>query len=464
MINTKIDEALEKQRKFFDDSKTLDVKQRITWLKTLQKSLYDNEEEILNALRQDLGRNPNVSYIFELKSVYLELKKFIRHLKHWTKETHVKPMLLLFHKKARIVHQPHGQVYLIVPFNFPVLLGLEPLVGALGAGNVVFYKPSKLTPSVNKIIKKVLSVFPEELVYFCDDSLSTAELGELNEYAWDFIFFTGSGSTAAKIYGEQFKRFIPAVFELGGKSPMVIDETADLELSAKKFLATKLINSGQICVAVDYIIIQKNIAEKFNQVLTDIYNKHFSNNQYYNGNLITKEKATEVEKWISGEDPTKFIIKKDHNIKGYNELKFAFISYDDVKNKQYLQQELFSPISYYLTYETKQDVVNIIKKYNYPLVMYCFSKNQNFINYLKYHTQSGAFVVNDTLVHVFDTNLPFGGIKSSGLGKYHGKYSFQAFSINKSVISSKWYGDSKIFDQEQIYDEKTWLGRWARKH
>lgn len=464
MINEKVDGILKRQREFFDSSNTLSIEQRITWLKLLQESIKKNEENLLIALKQDLGRQANVSYVFELKLVYEELKKFIHHLKHWAKDSWVKPMFLLFHKKARISHQPHGQIYLIVPFNFPVLLGLQPLVGAIGAGNVILFKPSKLTPSVNKVLKTILSALPNDLVYFLDETLSRDEVTKLNKYPWDFVFFTGSLSTAAKIYSEQYDRFIPAVFELGGKSPMVIDETADLTLAARKLLTTKLINSGQICVAVDYLIIKKEIEENFKKILVQVYEKDFSNNQFYNGNLITKEKSDEVNDWIDHENEQNFLIKKYHNVKGYQELKFAFIKYDDVNNKNYLQNELFSPISYYLTYENKEDIVKIVKQHNYPLVFYCFSKNNDLINYLKYHTQSGAFVVNDTLLHVFHSNLPFGGIKSSGLGRYHGKYSFESFSINKPFMRSKWYGDAKVFDPEQLFDDNNWLARWIKKH
>ena len=463
MNNINIQNKLQSQRKFFDEYKTYDINQRIVWLKTLKQSLINHEQELLVALKQDLGRDETVGYMSEVKLVYHELNNFIKHIKKWSKDTYVKPILLMFHKKARIAHIPHGQIYEIVPFNFPILLSLQPLTAAIACGNVVTLKMSNLTIHVNEVIQKIVSVLPNDLVYYLDEKLENIDYEDLNQYPWDFIFFTGGIDTAKKIYSQQYFRFIPTVFELGGKSPMIIDDTINLKFAATKYLTTKLINSGQICVAADYLIIKKDVVQEFTKILKEVYETNFKNKRFYNGNLISKTKVDEVNSWLNKQNKNDFIIYDMHNVKGYDELKFCFIDYKNVCDKQYLDHELFCPIGYYYTYSETSDILDIIKLHPFPLAFYCFSKNKTLINFLKYHTQSGAFIVNDTLVHVFQSNLPFGGIKSSGLGQYHGKKSFLTFSINKPCLESKWYGD-KLIDENRLFDKNYWLTKIIRKH
>ena len=463
MKNLNIQSRLQAQRKYFDKYQTYDINQRIQWLKALKKSLINHEQELLEALKKDLGRDETVGYMTEVKLVYHELNNFIKHIKKWSKDTYVKPILLMFHKKARIAHLPHGQVYEVVPFNFPILLSLQPLTAAIACGNVVALKMSNLTINVNQVIQKIMNVLPKDLVYYIDEELDAIDYEDLNEYPWDFIFFTGGIDTARKIYSQQYFRFIPTVFELGGKSPMIIDDTIDLKFAATKYLTTKLINSGQICVAADYLIIKDNVIEAFKKTLKEVYETSFKNKTFYNGNIITKKKAEEVNDWLNKQNKDNFTIYDMHNVKGYDELKFCFIDYQNVNDKIYLDHELFSPIGYFYTYNNLSDILNILKLHPYSLAFYCFSKDLNLINFLKYHTQSGAFIVNDTLVHVFQSNLPFGGIKSSGLGQYHGKKSFLTFSINKPCLESKWYGD-KLIDENKLFNKDYWLTKMIKKH
>ena len=322
---------------------------------------------------------------------------------------------------------------------------------------------SNLTINVNKVIQKIISVLPKDLVYYIDEELDAIDYEDLNQYPWDFIFFTGGIDTARKIYSQQYFRFIPTVFELGGKSPMIIDDTIDLKFAATKYLTNKLINSSQICVAADYLIIKDNVIEVFKKTLKGVYETSFKNKTFYSGNIINKNKAEEVNIWLNKQNKNDFIIYDMHNVKGYDELKFCFIDYKNVIDKTYLDHELVCPIGYFYTYNNLSNILDIIKLHPYSLAFYCFSKDLKLINFLKYHTQSGAFIVNDTLVHVFQSNLPFGGIKSSGLGQYHGKKSFLTFSINKPCLESKWYGD-KIVDENKLFDKNYWLTKMIKKH
>ncbi len=459
MINQELAKILKDQRDFFDSFQTFDINKRKNWLNLLKNNLIKYEDELLKALNSDLGRDEAVGFMTELQIVYHELHLFYKNIKKWSKDTKVKSSLLMFHKKAKIVHNPHGQVYLIVPFNFPILLSLQPLVASIACGNVTFLKMSNMTPNVNQVLKKILAILPKEVVYFLDEQISSEDRDELNKYPWDFIFFTGSKQTASKIYASQYHNFIPSVFELGGKSPMVIDDTINLELACKKYLNTKLINAGQICVAADYLIIKKNVEKDFVNTLQKIYNSDFAKASYFTGNLISEQKAIEVNNWLEKQD--KLIINDHKNVKGYDEVRFAFINYLDAKDTSYLDNELFAPIGYYHTYSDNEEIINIVKKHNFPLAFYCFSNDQNLINYLKTYTQSGAFVVNDTLIHVAHPNLPFGGIKNSGLGKYHAKQSFETFSVNKAYLNNNCL--NKLVNENKFFEKNYWIFKKIRK-
>ena len=443
-------------QKFFLSQTTFDVKQRINWLKTFKNAIKQHQDELLAALKQDLNRSIAIGFLTEVQIVYHELDTFIKHLKCWSKDSYVPPILLLFHKKARIIHSPHGIVYLIVPFNFPILLSLQPLVASIGCGNVTVVKMPTLTPNVNKVVQKILSYLPNELVSVLPNNLTQDDRHDLNYYPWDFIFFTGSKNTAAKIYACQYNRFIPTVFELGGKSPMIVDDTCDLKLAVHKYLNTKLINAGQICVAADYLILKENIVQEFTNLLVNIYHKEYQNSNIYTGKLISQNKIDEVQHWIDKQNQQDFILLNYQTVDNLKQLQFCFIPYSKCQDKQYLENELFSPIGYYYTYHDIGDLTKIVKSHDNPLVLYCFSKDKSLINFCKHYFASGAMVVNDTLVHVFHGNLPFGGVKDSGLGKYHGKYSFLTFSHNEPYLYSKWYGD-KIIDENKLFDENFFL-------
>lgn len=443
-------------QKFFASQSTFDLNQRLRWLRTFKQAIQENQAELLKALQQDLNRSLAIGFLTEVEIVYHELDTFIKHLKHWSKDSYVPPILLLFHKKARIIHSPHGIVYLIVPFNFPILLSLQPLVGSIGCGNVTVVKMPTLTPNVNKVIRKILSYLPPELVSVLPDNLTGDDRHDLNYYPWDFIFFTGSKTTAAKIYSCQYHRFIPTVFELGGKSPMIVDDTCDLKLAVKKYLNTKLINAGQICVAADYLILKENIVNQFTKLLVEIYHQEYENSSIYTGKLISQKKIDEVQQWIDKQHQQDFILLTYHTVNNQKQLQFCFIPFAKCEDKSYLDSELFSPIGYYQTYHDFNDLSKIVKTHDNPLVLYCFSKDQNLINFCKHYFASGAMVVNDTLIHVFHANLPFGGVKDSGLGKYHGKASFLTFSHNEPYLYSKWYGD-KIIDENKLFDENFFI-------
>lgn len=436
---SKILETYNKQKEFFKKGKTLDIEYRLDALRKLKKVIKDNEEEILEALRKDLGKSDFEGYTTEVSLVYEEINIALKKLKSWAKNKRVKSPLALFPAKSYIKYEPYGTVLIIGPFNYPFQLNLAPLVGAIAAGNTAIIKPSEYVMATSNIIKKVLEqTFDEEYVAYIDPTRGKEVVEELLEMRFDYIFFTGS-ITVGKIIMKAASKFLtPVTLELGGKSPCIVDNDAKIELAARRIVWGKLINCGQTCVAPDYIYVHKSIKSKFLEELKKEiikqYGENPKNSEDY-GKIVSEREFNRLMSYIE---------KDNIEFGGDCDLEKLYIEPTILNNitweNKVMEAEIFGPIFPVLEFENLDDVIEEVNNREKPLALYYFSNNNEKVDKVLKYTTSGGMVINDTLMHVSTTYLPFGGVGNSGMGKYHGKDSFYTFSNAKAVVNrGTWY-------------------------
>lgn len=436
---SKILETYNKQKEFFKKGKTLDIEYRLDALRKLKKVIKDNEEEILEALREDLGKSDFEGYTTEVSLVYEEINIALKKLKSWAKNKRVKSPLALFPAKSYIKYEPYGTVLIIGPFNYPFQLNLAPLVGAIAAGNTAIIKPSEYVMATSNIIKKVLEqTFDEEYVAYIDPTRGKEVVEELLEMRFDYIFFTGS-ITVGKIIMKAASKFLtPVTLELGGKSPCIVDNDAKIELAARRIVWGKLINCGQTCVAPDYIYVHKSIKSKFLEELKKEiikqYGENPKNSEDY-GKIVSEREFNRLMSYIE---------KDNLEFGGGCDLEKLYIEPTILNNitweNKVMEAEIFGPIFPVLEFENLDDIIEEVNNREKPLALYYFSNNNEKVDKVLKYTTSGGMVINDTLMHVSTTYLPFGGVGNSGMGKYHGKDSFYTFSNAKAVVNrGTWY-------------------------
>ncbi|VEU80286.1 aldehyde dehydrogenase [Haploplasma axanthum] len=432
-------ELISKQKIFFNLGKTLSYDTRIKYLKKLKEEIVNNEAEIEDALYKDLGKSSGESYMTEIGPVLKELNFQIKHLKKFMKPKKVGSPLALFPAKSYIYPEPLGTVLIISPWNYPFLLLLDPLIGAIAAGNTVIAKPSEFSTATTKITQKILqNVFEDEYVTVVEGEVY--ETTKLLEERFDYIFFTGSTNVGKIIMNAASKHLTPVTLELGGKSPAVIFNDADIKLAAKRIAFGKLINAGQTCIAPDYILIDKTKKEEFityyKMYIEEFYTDTPLENDLY-PKIISKK---HFDRLIS--------LYKDEDILfggKYNDVKIepTLLDIKDV-NVKIMQEEIFGPILPILTFEKVNEVFEYLSKEEKPLAFYAFTRNKEIKKRILTTTSSGGLIFNDTLMHFANNNLPFGGVGYSGMGKYHGIDTFKTFSHYKAVVDRKTWLDINI--------------------
>lgn len=424
IINNQID--------YFNSRKTLNVNFRIQLLKSLKKEIELNEKEIENALNKDLGKSNGESYLTEIWFVYSEIKIALKNIKKWVKRKPIRSSLLNFPSSDFIVPEPYGNTLHISPWNYPFQLSIAPLVGAIAAGNTVLLKPSEYSINTSIILEKILAkVFDDGFVKVVQGGPEVAS--KLLEFKWNYIFFTGS-ITVGKIVAQQAaKHLTPVTLELGGKNPCVIDETASIKVTAKRIVWGKFTNCGQTCIAPDFLIVNRKIKEKLikeiiNQLSVAYSNKPIESIEY--GRIISEKHMNYLSSLLEDQ---KILYGGHFDIeKKYFEPTIIEINNFDSK---LMKEEIFGPILPIVEYDNFNEVDEIIKRYKYPLAMYIFTKNIAFGKKFLESYPFGGGAINDTVVHIANDRLPFGGIGSSGMGKYHGKSTFETFSHYKPYIS-----------------------------
>ena len=424
IINNQID--------YFNSRKTLNINFRIQLLKSLKKEIELNEKEIENALNKDLGKSNGESYLTEIWFVYSEIKIALKNIKKWVKRKPIRSSLLNFPSSDFIVPEPYGNTLHISPWNYPFQLSVAPLVGAIAAGNTVLLKPSEYSINTSIILEKILAkVFDDGFVKVVQGGPEVAS--KLLEFKWNYIFFTGSIAVGKIVAQQAAKHLTPVTLELGGKNPCIIDETASIKVTAKRIVWGKFTNCGQTCIAPDFLIVNRKIKEKLikeiiNQLSLAYSNKPIESIEY--GRIISEKHMNYLSSLLEGQ---KILYGGHFDIeKKYFEPTIIEINNFDSK---VMKEEIFGPILPIVEYDNFNEVDEIIKRYTHPLAMYIFTKNIAFGKKFLESYPFGGGAINDTVVHIANDRLPFGGIGSSGMGKYHGESTFETFSHYKPYIS-----------------------------
>lgn len=427
---------LEKQRMFFQSDKTKTIAFRKKMLLKLYYAVKNNEEQIYAALKSDLNKSEIESYLTELQMVYSEIRLALKKIATWQKPKKVKTPITHFPATSYIYHEPYGNVLILSPWNYPIQLALVPLVGAITGGNCAILKTSKSSKNVSYIIKKIINeTFPNEYIYCASDEYSYDDILALQ---YDLIFFTGSENVGKTVMKAASKHLTPVVLELGGKSPCIIEKTANIKLAAKRLAWGKYLNSGQTCVAPDYVLIDSSIKESFLQEFTlqikAMYQNPLTNPNY--PKIITEHHFKRLIALIENE-PNKFGGNSDKEKQIIEPTVFTNASFDD----PVMKEEIFGPILPIISYENIKDVVKILKSKPKPLALYLFSENNSLTKSIINTLPFGGGCINDVIMHLANHHLPFGGAGSSGMGNYHGKFSFDTFTRNKSVLKGKSFLD-----------------------
>ena len=412
-------------------NQTTDIKYRKESLKKLLHVITQNEEAIITALYNDFKKPAFEAVLTETNYVIGDLKETIKNINSWAKPKKVWSSLLNFPSSDYIYSEPYGNVLILSPWNYPFQLALCPLVAAVAAGNKVTLKPSELTPHTSAIIAKIISeTFPvKDVVVVTGDATIAADLLKKR---WDYIFFTGSVGVGKIVAKAAAENLTPVTLELGGKSPCIVDETANLELSARRIVWGKIINAGQTCVAPDYILVHHKMKDTFVKFLIQEIEKALGPNPEESADYARIINLKNWQRQLSLLENQKILYGGQST---QDSLYLAPTLLDEPKmDSLVMKEEIFGPILPILSYESKDEIDKIISSFDKPLALYLFSQNNYFIDEVLQKYSFGGGCINDTVIHLVNNNLPFGGVGNSGMGAYHGKLSFDIFSHKKSIV------------------------------
>ena len=438
-----ISKKYEKQKKFFNSGTSKTIQYRINSLKKLKKNISLNENEIINALKSDLGKSETETFFSEIALIYIEINLALKNVKRWSKKRKVSSSLINFLSSDYIIPEPYGVTLNISPWNYPFQLSISPLIGAVAAGNTVILKPTEFSSKTSEIIKKIIeNTFEKGHV---DVILGGPEIGsKLLDFNWDYIFFTGSTNIGKIVAQKAAINLTPTTLELGGKNPCIVDETANLKVASKRIVFGKFLNCGQTCIAPDFILVHESVKKDFTEKIIDrikkIYNEDVENSENYS-RIINKKHFSRLMKLLE-EDK---IIYGGKNNPNSNFIEPTLIDGSNF-NSSLMKEEIFGPILPVVSYSNKDELKKILDNYKDPLAFYIFSNDKKFSNELIKKYSFGGAAVNDTISQIVNHRLPFGGIRNSGLGSYHGKQSFKTFSFYKPYIVK-----SNIFDLNAKY-------------
>lgn len=441
---TIIRDKFNNSKAFFNTHKTKNLKFRKQQLKLLSKNIKNHENELLDALYKDLGKSKVEAYATEIGMLLKSIKLMRKELKNWSKTKQTDTPLYLFPTKSYIKKEPYGTVLIIGPFNYPVQLVFEPLIGAIAAGNTAIVKPSKLTPHVAIVIKDIIEdTFDEAYVSVVEGGIE--ETQTLLSLPFDYMFFTGSEKVGKIVYEAAARKLIPVTLELGGKSPVIVDDTANIKVASERISFGKFTNAGQTCVAPDYILVQRKVKndliKALKKTITEFYGENIEKSPDF-GRIVNQKHFNRLNDLIQ--------IHKDNVVFGGNsskeDLYIEPTLLDNITNdNKIMKEEIFGPILPIITYDNFDEVLEIIQSKSKPLSLYLFSEDENMTHRVVEELSFGGGAINDTLMHLANPNLPFGGVGSSGIGQYHGKYSFDTFSHMKSYTFKSTRLESSLF-------------------
>ncbi len=429
-----VNKILEEQREFFSTQVTKNIEFRINQLRKLKESIKDYESKITEALRIDLGKHEFESYITEIGFIYLSIENTINNLKKWAKSKKIKTPIFLKPAKSYIVSEPYGSVLIIGPYNYPFQLVIEPLIGAISAGNCIVIKPSEISSNISKIINEMISKAFDKKYIICVEGSVKTNISLINT-PFDYIFFTGSVNVGKIVMEAAAKNLVPVTLELGGKSPVIVDETANIKISAQRIIWGKTLNAGQTCVAPDYLMVSKNVKDELIKEMENVIKEFFGDNikssKYY-GRIINDKQFSRIKNLIN-KDKRGILYGGSYD----EDERFIEPTIIDVSafDSESMKEEIFGPVLPVIEFVNFDDVVMKIKSMPKPLALYIFTNNKKTQERVIEEIPSGGVCINDTLNHLANSNLPFGGIGNAGIGAYHGEESFKTFSHRKSILN-----------------------------
>ncbi|PRX41744.1 aldehyde dehydrogenase [Salegentibacter salegens] len=426
-----ISEIYKRQKVFFASQKTKSIAFRLQQLKTLKKAILQYEDKVNEALWKDLHKSKEEAFLTETSLLLEEVSYHIKHLKAWAKPKKVGTPLQIKPSRSKIYFEPLGIGLIMAPWNYPFQLTINPLIGAISAGCCAVLKPSPDTPNVARVIEEMISeFFPSEYIAVVQGGKETNQ--ELFKFPFDVMFFTGSpgvGKIVMKAAAEHLSRVI---LELGGKSPCIVDKEANLKIAGKRIAWGKIVNAGQTCIAPDYLLVQKEVKTELlaeiSKSFKEMLGENIANSPHY-GRIVNPAAMNRLKKYLEG----------DVYYGGKINLEEKYIAPTILNNVQpedeIMQQEIFGPILPVMEFIEIEEALSYINKNEKPLALYYFGKDKGAEKVLR-ETSSGGACINDTLLHVANHKLPFGGVGNSGMGKYHGKESFLAFTHERGVVNS----------------------------
>lgn len=422
---------LEKQQNYFRSGATRSPAMRCLMLDSLYRAIQKMEPEIHEALKKDLGKSAFESYMCETGLTLGEISYMKKHLHRFAAKERVRTPMSQFPSRSYILKEPYGTVLIMSPWNYPFMLTIEPMVDAIAAGNTVVLKPSAYSPHTSSVIKRLIeSVFPEEYVAVVEGG--RAENADLLEQPFDYIFFTGGTTVGRLVLEKAAKHFTPVTLEMGGKSPCIVDETADLKVAASRVAFGKYLNCGQTCVAPDYLLIQESLVDRFlpllEQAIRDMYGENPLENSNY-GKIINEKHYRRLTGILSGETLLFGGATKEETL----QIAPAIVGPVSPEGPA-MSEELFGPILPVLPYKTLDDAIAFVRSRPKPLALYFFSRDRAAVRRVQTELSYGGGCINDTIIHLADPSMGFGGVGMSGMGSYHGKRGFDTFTHEKSTV------------------------------
>lgn len=427
----KVAMIIKEHRDYFHTGETKSVDFRIKQLQKLKKAIQNNESLIIGALYKDLHKPEFEAYATEIGYLYDSISYFAKNIKRWAKAKRVKTPTVHFGSKSYMYSEPYGTVLIVGPFNYPFQLILEPMIGAIAAGNCVVLKPSEYTPNVSRVVDKLIKeTFEEKYIRVIEGGKEINEA--LINSPFDYIFFTGSVAVGKIVMEAAAKQLIPVTLELGGKSPCIVDKTANIDIAAQRIAWGKFMNVGQTCVAPDYMLVHRDIrqelTDKIIHKIEQFYGKNPRESKDY-GRIVNER---QIKRLIDLIDKNKVVLGGEYDIEA---LYIAPTIMDNVTwEDKIMEDEIFGPILPIIEYDDLDNVIETINRRPKPLALYLFTENRDIEQKVIESVSYGGGCINDTMTHLASPFLPFGGVGTAGLGSYHGQSSFDTFSHMKSVL------------------------------
>lgn len=428
-----ISEIYKSQKAYFRTYETRNIEKRKELLNNICTWIEDHEDDVNSALNIDLGKTRAEAYMTEIGMVYDCFSYIDKNIDSWTKKQKTGSPLRRLFSKSYTIYEPYGTVLVMSPWNYPFLLTMEPVLYAIAAGNTVMIKPSEYAPATSHLIATMFDeVASPEYVAVIEGDVRVSR--ELLTYAYDYIFFTGSTNVGEVVYKRAAAHLTPVTLELGGKSPVIVTDDIDINVAAKRVAFGKYLNAGQTCVAPDYVFVRKNVKEDFMNAVNHYIEDFFGDNPLRSNSLckiVNRKHFNRLLHLMEGQNVAIGGDIDEHSLK----ISPTVIDSPD-PDSLLMKQEIFGPIMPVLSYESLDDVITFINDRPKPLALYLFTEDEETKNKVLNECQFGGGCINDTIMHLSDHDLPFGGIGQSGLGQYHGDYSFRTFSHKKAVMDS----------------------------